>query len=223
MPEGLTGFADPNKIRLTQNNIGDIYNDSAAIDALRSTPSLANGLPPLRVFEKEGLVYTLDNRLLHAASQAGVPVRIVPATAAEVARKAMPALPGWVGAARAAEGVAYGPLNAGPLAADVANTFRSGTYTANTLSSDTILYRVTSESGNPLGSYWTSVAPKGPLQSVIDSALDQNWGNTATRVYRANVPAGTTVYEGAAAAQRGLVGGGNQIYIPRVDPSWLIY
>ena len=56
---------------------------------------------------------------------------------------------------------------------------------------------------------------------MIDSALDQNWGNTATRVVTARVAAGTTIYEGAAAAQRGLVGGGNQIYIPRVDPAWI--
>ena len=69
--------------------------------------------------------------------------------------------------------------------------------------------------------YWTATKPKGPLQSVIDSALDQNWGNSATTVIRAQVPAGTRIYEGAAAAQRGLVGGGNQIYIPKVDPKWI--
>jgi hypothetical protein len=116
----------------------------------------------------------------------------------------------------------YGPLNPGPLAQDIANTFRSGTYTGRTLSSDETLYRVISESGNPTGSYWTTVKPQGSLQSVIDSALDQNWGNTATSVITAQVPAGTTIYEGAAAAQRGLVGGGNQIYIPKVDSSWIV-
>jgi uncharacterized Zn-binding protein involved in type VI secretion len=116
----------------------------------------------------------------------------------------------------------FGPLNQGPLAQDVANTFRSGTYTGRTLSSDQTLYRVISDNGNPTGRYWTSTKPEGPLQSVIDSALDPNWGNTATRVVTANVPAGTTIYEGAAAAQRGLVGGGNQIYIPKVDPSWIV-
>ncbi|MFX8612574.1 hypothetical protein ABTM13_19025, partial [Acinetobacter baumannii] len=42
---------------------------------------------------------------------------------------------------------AYGPLNQGPLAQDVANTFRSGTYTGKTLTSDTTLYRVISENG----------------------------------------------------------------------------
>jgi hypothetical protein len=91
-----------------------------------------------------------------------------------------------------------------------------------TLSEDTTLYRVTSSGGNPTGSYWTSTPPAGPLQSVIDSALDQNWGNTATNVFTAKVPAGTTIYQGLAAPQRGLVGGGVQIYIPQVNPSWII-
>ena len=108
------------------------------------------------------------------------------------------------------------------MADDVANTFRSATdYSQRTLSNDTTLYRVISDNGRPDGSYWTSVKPQGPLQSVIDSALDQNWGNTATRVVTAKVPAGTKIFEGAAAAQRGLVGGGNQIYIPKVDPKWI--
>lgn len=78
-----------------------------------------------------------------------------------------------------------------------------------------------SNNGPPFGGYWTRVKPKGPLQSVIDSALDQNWENKAKKVVTARVPAGTKIYEGAVAAQRGLVGGGNQIYIPKVNPNWI--
>ncbi|MFH0725198.1 MAG: RHS repeat-associated core domain-containing protein, partial [Pseudomonadota bacterium] len=115
----------------------------------------------------------------------------------------------------------HSPMNPGPLAADIANTFRSGTYTARTLDKPTTLYRVIGDTGNPAGSYWSRAKPQGPLQSVIDSALDQNWGNTATHVVEAKIPAGTRIYEGAAAAQRGLVGGGNQIYIPRVNQNWI--
>jgi RHS repeat-associated protein len=100
----------------------------------------------------------------------------------------------------------YSSINPGPLADDIGRTFRSATYTEKTLSNDTTLYRAISDNGNPVGSYWTRIQPQGPLQSVIDSALDQNWSNTATRVVTARVPAGTTIYEGAAAAQRGLVG-----------------
>jgi len=121
----------------------------------------------------------------------------------------------------AARGIGYGPLNPGPLADDIAATFRSGSYTARTLDQPTSLWRVIGDKGNPTGSFWTATEPRSPLQSAIDLGLDQSWGNTATQVIRAEVPAGTTIYEGAAAAQRGLVGGGSQVYIPRVDPRWL--
>jgi RHS repeat-associated protein len=124
--------------------------------------------------------------------------------------------------------IAWNPIsaNVGPLGNpnDIntpASTFRSGTYTQATLSEDQTLFRVTSDIGNPTGSYWTSTRPQGPLQSVIDSALDQSWGNTATQVITATVPSGTTIYQGFAAAQGGLVGGGNQIYIPNVNPNWI--
>jgi hypothetical protein len=60
------------------------------------------------------------------------------------------------------------------------------------------------------------------VQSIIDFALDPAWGNTATNVVTARVPAGTTIYQGYAAPQGGLVGGGAQIYIPKVDPDWII-
>ena len=113
------------------------------------------------------------------------------------------------------------PLSGGPLADDIASTFRSGTYTQVRLGESITLYRVYSAGGNAAGSYWTPIKPNGPLQSVIDSALDQNWGNTATRFVEATIPRGTTIYHGFAAAQRGLVGGGAQVYIPRVNPSWI--
>jgi len=119
-------------------------------------------------------------------------------------------------------GVRYGPLNPGPLADDIAATFRSGSYTARTLEEPMTLYRVIGDGGRAEGSFWTATPPRGPLQSVVDLALDQNWGNTATTVIEARIPAGTTLYEGAAAAQRGLVGGGSQVYIPRVNPSWIV-
>lgn len=38
-------------------------------------------------FEKDGAVYSLDNRRLLAASEAGVPIKVVPATPAEVAKE----------------------------------------------------------------------------------------------------------------------------------------
>lgn len=113
-------------------------------------------------------------------------------------------------------------MNEGPLPEAIANTFRSGTYTEIVTQEETTLYRVYGGKAGQLGSYWTTTKPQGPVQSIIDSALDQSWGNTATNVVTINVPKGTTIYQGFAAPQGGLVGGGVQVYIERVDPSWIV-
>jgi hypothetical protein len=56
----------------------------------------------------------------------------------------------------------------------------------------------------------------------MDLALRPEWGNTATKVVKIEVPAGTKIYEGFAEAQGSLVGGGSQVVIPKVDPRWVI-
>lgn len=118
--------------------------------------------------------------------------------------------------------VRFGPMNPGPLPVKVANTFRSATYNQVVLRDPATLYRVYGGKAGQVGSYWTRTPPAGPLQAKIDLALNPAWGNTATQVVKIKVPAGTKLYEGIAAPQGGLLGGGNQIYIPRVDPSWII-
>lgn len=127
----------------------------------------------------------------------------------------------------AAKSVRFGPHNPGPLADDIAITFRSSSYTQTTLSDSVTLYRAYGGKAGELGSYWTRVKPRGPVQSQLDSALNPAWGNSASSVATARVPAGTTIYEGAAASQPiagggSLLGGGSQVYIPRVDASWLV-
>ena len=117
----------------------------------------------------------------------------------------------------------YGPLSAGPLPSDVAYTFRSGAYAEVLTQQPTILYRVYGGSANEMGKYWTTKAPSGPVQSIIDSALNPVWGNTATNVVKIEVPAGVKFYQGSAASQGGLVGGGDQVVLPpglKIDPSW---
>lgn len=47
-------------------------------------------------------------------------------------------------------------------------------------------------------------------------------GNTAELQVTMRVPAGTTIFEGRAAPDFGELGGGNQVYIPRVDPAWIV-
>ncbi|WP_366922790.1 RHS repeat-associated core domain-containing protein [Metallumcola ferriviriculae] len=118
--------------------------------------------------------------------------------------------------------IKYGSMNPGPLPENIAKTFRSATYTKIVTQEEITLYRAYGGKAGELGSYWTKTKPQGPLQTTIDSALDQNWGNIATQVSTIKVPKGTTIFEGAAAEQRGLVGGGNQIFIEKVDPSWLV-
>lgn len=75
-----------------------------------------------------------------------------------------------------------------------------------------------------LGGYWTTSKPTGPVQSIIDSALNPAWGNPATKVVKIEVPPGVTFYQGQAASQGGLVGGGSQVLFPKdvvVDPAWI--
>jgi hypothetical protein len=56
----------------------------------------------------------------------------------------------------------------------------------------------------------------------MDSALLPQWGNTATGVSTIRVPSGTTIFDGFAAPQGGLMGAGSQVFIPKVDASWLV-
>ena len=76
------------------------------------------------------------------------------------------------------------------------------------------MYRVIGTAGNPSGAFWMRTMPSGPLQSVIESALEQSWGNQATTLISRTFPAGTHVFEGVAAPQGSLVGGGSQVYVP---------
>lgn len=124
----------------------------------------------------------------------------------------------------------HSPLNAGPLhykilgSETIANTFRSGTYVAYQNTRPIILYRAQSgpvKTADKLGVFWTRTKPSSSMQSMIDSSLDPRWGNRATHWIKIEVPPGQTFYEGSIAPQRGLVGGGNQIYLENVQISWL--
>lgn len=114
-------------------------------------------------------------------------------------------------------------LYEGPLTEKIASTFRSGTYDEIITTEPTKLYRVYGGSAGDMGAYWTRTKPSGPVQSITDSALLPQWGNNATNVVEIEVPIGTKFYEGVAAPQGGLVGGGNQVFFDtKVDPSWKV-
>ena len=120
----------------------------------------------------------------------------------------------------------YGAHMEGALPASIANTFRGGSYKQRVLSEDMILYRVyggsATETGTGLGGYFTTVRPQGALQARMDLAILPEWGNTATEVAIFRIPKGTTIYEGFVAPQGNLFGGGTQVYIPVVPPSWVV-
>lgn len=90
-----------------------------------------------------------------------------------------------------------------------------------------ILYRVYGGKSEKLGSYWSRIPPAGKLQNKIDSALLDKYGNTQTGVAKIEVPKGAIIYEGVVGPQsdkriQTLLGGGNQVFLEMVDPSWVI-
>lgn len=77
---------------------------------------------------------------------------------------------------------------------------------------------------NQMGACWATTKPSGPVHFFVDSALNSAWGNPATSVVKIEVPPGVTIYQGQAAAQGGLVGGGNQVIFPKnvtINPDWI--
>jgi filamentous hemagglutinin len=92
VPSSLSGLANPNSIRFTQSSIGSTFSDGSslqdAIGALESGVLSPSDLPPIRVYEQGGQIYTLDNRRLFVTSQAGTTVNITPATAQEITSQA---------------------------------------------------------------------------------------------------------------------------------------
>jgi len=124
--------------------------------------------------------------------------------------------------------VRHGPMNPGPLHSldlELVKTFRSGSYTAHTLTRPTDLYRVYSVDARKFRAFWTDIPPSGPLQSKLDSALLPSFGNEATKVVHVRVPPGETVFEGFAAGQVeepgvNLIGGGRQIVVNNVNAEW---
>jgi hypothetical protein len=115
----------------------------------------------------------------------------------------------------------WGPATEiGPLGPDIAKTFRSSSYTEFRTGEPVLLYRVYGGTAGKFGSYWTRTPPHGPTQALLDGAIRPEWGNDGTKVVRIIVPPGTTLYEGVAAEQGSMFGGGNQVFLKSVDESW---
>lgn len=92
------------------------------------------------------------------------------------------------------------------------------------------MYRVSGGNAGKVGSYVSRTSQGGGLQSQLDLALNPSWGNTTENITKVVVPKETTIYEGVAAPQNiydslgntigVLPGGGNQVYIPKVEAGW---
>ena len=78
----------PQSIRFSQASIKATFRDGTSIDdlaeGLRSRRICPQDVPALRIFERDGKLYTLDNRRLEAFRRAGVDVPVRMATPQEV-------------------------------------------------------------------------------------------------------------------------------------------
>src|SRR5438270_447670 len=69
---------DPNQVRFSQRSISPTFGDGSTIEDL--TEGLRTGrirpedIPPLRLVQREGLFFALDNRRLEAFRRAGVEI-----------------------------------------------------------------------------------------------------------------------------------------------------
>jgi hypothetical protein len=73
-----TGTIDPKAIRFSQDSIratfqegGDVTKLAADLKARKVSPE---SIRPIRIVEKDGMIFTLDNRRLKAFQEAGVPI-----------------------------------------------------------------------------------------------------------------------------------------------------
>jgi hypothetical protein len=86
-----SGTLNPSDIRFSQNSISGAFRDGGGVKQLAA--DLESGavdpgsIPLIRVLERDGNIYTLDNRRLAAFQQAGVDVPYRLATPQEVANE----------------------------------------------------------------------------------------------------------------------------------------
>jgi hypothetical protein len=86
--KGATRLMDSRSIRYSQDSIGSKFSDGSDVEDLVSGLNSGRVKPddvqPIRIFHKNGKMYTLDNRRLYAAQKAGKPIRVREATAEEL-------------------------------------------------------------------------------------------------------------------------------------------
>jgi len=82
---------DPNKIRFTQNSVSNTFKNGntleSTVNGLKSGKILPNDIPPIRIFEKGGEMYSLDNRRLNVFQRTGMDIPTVRATPQEIQKE----------------------------------------------------------------------------------------------------------------------------------------
>ena len=87
------GYIDPSKVRFSQSSINYRFKDRTMgtiddlAEGLRSGKIAPSDIPPIRVLEINGQLFTLDNRRLEAFRRAGVDIPYRYATPEEIARE----------------------------------------------------------------------------------------------------------------------------------------
>ncbi|MFC0627422.1 RHS repeat-associated core domain-containing protein [Kribbella deserti] len=85
------GYVDPDRIRYTQDSRGANFGDGKSVDGLvkglRDGSVQPANVPPIRIFQKDGQYYSLDNRRLAAFKDAGIPIRYRMASPREIQRE----------------------------------------------------------------------------------------------------------------------------------------
>lgn len=86
-----SGSIDPKRLRTMQDSAGPTFRDKktleATIEGLRNGTIKPEDIPPVRVTEVNGEVYTLDHRRLIAFREAGVPIGYQKVNSEDVARE----------------------------------------------------------------------------------------------------------------------------------------
>jgi hypothetical protein len=74
-----TGTIDPSKIRFSQNSISATFKEGGTVSDLAAKLKAGTvdpcTIPPIRIVERNGQIFTPDNRRLKAFQEAGIPIR----------------------------------------------------------------------------------------------------------------------------------------------------
>lgn len=83
----MPNFVSPERVRFSQSSIKGLFANGGTIkelaEGLKNRTIDPAAIPPIRLVEREGLLFTLDNRRLEAFRRAGVDVPYRMATAKE--------------------------------------------------------------------------------------------------------------------------------------------